>query len=56
MEKLTLISLWYRGQRFSAFVRIAPDADGKVRLSATQIATLCSGRKITPGHAWMIGG
>ncbi len=37
MTKLTLVSIYKDGERFSAFVNLPVEQDGKVRMSITKI-------------------
>lgn len=38
--KLTLISLYWRCRKQSAFAMVQPDADGKIRLSQDQLEAI----------------
>lgn len=40
MFKLTLVSVWFRGSRVSAFLRLPVDQNGKVHANGCQINEL----------------
>lgn len=55
--KPLLVSVWYRGQRWSVFTRMAPDSDGKFRLSPHELSELLwltYGFRISPHTAFSL--
>ena len=52
--KLTLVSVWFRGRRFSCFVNLPVDFDGKIRIDPNQIIRL-SGFPIENGQTYSLG-
>lgn len=55
-KKLTLVSLWHRGQRTEYFIHVPVSADGHAKLPTTAVKELALIANIPSDSTYSIGG